>query len=152
VLAALLAALLLCLLGATTAGAGALEPRGKKIFFGISDTGDSADFGGFSTLLNKHPALIESFRTWGSDFPESIERWQDARARPILHITTADNNDGHELISPQAIAQGYGDEYLIRQIRNGMQLANVAGYTQDIVIVLPGLSRSVTTMSRRAAA
>ena len=99
---------------ATSAGAGALQPRGKKIFFGISDTGDSADFGGFSKHLNKHPALIESFRTWGSDFPESIERWQDARARPVLHITTADSNDGHELITPRAIAQGYGDEYLIR--------------------------------------
>ena len=114
-LAALLAALALCLaLGAADAGAGALQPRGTKIFFGISDTGDSADFGGFSKLLSKHPALIESFRTWGSDFPESIERWQDARARPVLHITTADTSDGHELITPQAIAQGYGDEYLVR--------------------------------------
>ena len=53
------------------------------------------------SVLHKHPALIECFRTWGSDFPESIERWQEARARPILHITTADNNDGHELISPR---------------------------------------------------
>ena len=113
-LAALLAALALCLPGASTAGADALLPRGEKIFFGISDTGDSADFGAFSKLLNKHPALIESFRTWGSDFPESIERWQDARARPVLHITTADTTDGHELITPQAIALGYGDEYLVR--------------------------------------
>ena len=39
---------------------------------------------------------------------------QEARARPVLHITTADSNDGHELINPRAIAQGYGDEYLIR--------------------------------------
>ena len=114
VLAALVAALVLCLLAAATAGAGSLQPRGEKIFFGISDTGDSADFGGFSKLLDKHPALIESFRTWGADFPESIERWQAARARPILHVTTADAGDGHELISPQAIAQGYGDEYLVR--------------------------------------
>jgi hypothetical protein len=114
VLAVLAAALALALLAAPAAGAGALQPRGTKIFFGISDTGDSADFGGFSKLLSKHPALIESFRTWGSDFPESIERWQDARARPVLHITTADTSDGHELITPQAIAQGYGDEYLIR--------------------------------------
>src|SRR4051794_17177215 len=115
-LAALVAALALALLAVPTAGAGSLQPRGRKIFFGISDTGDSADFGGFSKLVNKHPALIESFRTWGSDFPESIKRWQDARARPVLHITTADNGDGdgHELISPRAIAQGYGDEYLIR--------------------------------------
>jgi hypothetical protein len=110
---ALLAASLLALLPAA-GQAGALLPRGKKIFFGISDTGDPADFGGFSKLTNKHPALIQTFRTWGSDFPESIERWQDARARPILHFTTADNQDGHELITPAAIAQGAGDGYLVR--------------------------------------
>ncbi|HEY6549667.1 MAG TPA: hypothetical protein VIY71_00540, partial [Solirubrobacterales bacterium] len=69
---AALAAALLCLVAAPCAGAGALLPRGEKIFFGVSDTGDSADFGQFSEVLNKHPALIESFRTWGSDFPESI--------------------------------------------------------------------------------
>jgi len=109
-----LAAVLIGLAGATHAEAGALLPRGKKIFFGVSDTGDPADFGQFSSDLRKHPALIETFRTWGSDFPESIERWQEAQARPILHFTTADNNDGHELISPRSIAQGYGDDYLIR--------------------------------------
>ena len=110
-----LAALCCLVLGAAPAAAfSPLLPPGKKIFFGVSDTGDPADFGHFSTALHKHPALIESFRTWGSDFPESIERWQAARARPILHITTADTNDGHELISPRAIAQGYGDDYLIR--------------------------------------
>jgi Glycosyl hydrolase family 26 len=104
-----------CLLAAAApASAGSLQPRGDKIFFGVSDTGDSADFGHFSLALSKHPALIESFRTWGSDFPESIERWQAARARPVLHITTADNGDGHELISPRSIAQGDGDEYLLR--------------------------------------
>ena len=114
--AALCLALALALLAAlpSTTGAAALLPKGKKIFFGISDTGDPADFGGFSQLMNKHPALIQTFRNWGSDFPESIERWQDARARPILHFTTADNSDGHELITPQAIAEGAGDGYLIR--------------------------------------
>ena len=88
---------------------GPLEPRGKKVWFGVSDTGDPADFGAFSTATDKHPALIQSFRTWGSDFPDSIRRWQTARARPVLHITTADNNDGHELISPRGIAKGEGD-------------------------------------------
>lgn len=111
-LGALLGALALAL--APPAPATTLEPRGDKVFFGISDTGDPADFGAFSETTRKHPALIQTFRTWGSDFPESIERWQDARARPVLHITTADNNDGHELISPRSIAQGYGDDYLIR--------------------------------------
>jgi hypothetical protein len=111
---ALCAAALLCLLCAASAGAVSLVPPGKKAYFGVSDTGDSADFGRFSSALHKHPALIQSFRTWGSDFPESIERWQAARARPVLHISTADNNDGHELISPREIAGGEGDEYLLR--------------------------------------
>jgi hypothetical protein len=102
------------LVGAAKADAGALLPKGKKIFFGVSDTGDPADFGQFSSALDKHPALIESFRTWGSDFPESIERWQTARARPILHITSGDPGSGSEVISPRSIAQGYGDEYLVR--------------------------------------
>jgi hypothetical protein len=103
-----------CLAWTAPAMAGTLEPRGRKVFFGVSDTGDSADFGELSRLLRKHPALIQTFRTWGSDFPESIERWQAARARPVLHITTADSSDGHELITPRAIAQGHGDEYLMR--------------------------------------
>ena len=111
---AMLATTALCLASAAPAGAGSLQPRGDKVFFGVSDTGDSADFGHFSSSVHKHPALIESFRTWGSDFPESIERWQAARARPVLHITTADPGDGHELISPRAIAQGQGDDYLVR--------------------------------------
>jgi len=110
----LCAGMALCLATAVPATAGSLMPRGDKVFFGISDTGDPADFGAFSRAMNKHPALIQTFRTWGSDFPESIERWQDARARPVLHITTADNNDGHELINPRAIARGEGDGYLIR--------------------------------------
>jgi hypothetical protein len=110
----LLVVVLLAVAGAGSANAAALEPHGKKVFFGVSDTGNMADFGHFSSALHKHPALIESFRTWGSDFPDSIERWQTARARPVLHITTADNTDGHELIDPRSIAQGHGDEYLIR--------------------------------------
>jgi hypothetical protein len=111
---ALCAAVALWLVLAAPAGALSLVPQGKNVFFGTSDTGDPADFGQFSAVLHKHPALIQSFRTWGSDFPESIERWQEAQARPILHISTADNNDGHELIGPRAIATGAGDEYLIR--------------------------------------
>jgi hypothetical protein len=107
-------ALLGALVAAAPAGAALLLPPGKKVYFGVSDTGDMADFGHFSDAVNKHPAVIESFRTWGSDFPDSIRRWQTARARPMLHITTADNNDGHELISLPGIAAGQGDRYLVR--------------------------------------
>ncbi len=112
--ATLLAALALALLAVSPARAGLLEPRGKRVWFGVSDTGDPAAFGQFGTAVSHHPAVIESFRTWGSDFHGSIERWQTARARPMLHITTADSHDGHELITLRAIARGGGDEYLAR--------------------------------------
>ncbi len=58
--------------------------------------------------------MIETFQHWGGTLNGSVKRWQRAEARPILHITTADPNDGHELISPRAIANGRGDGYLIR--------------------------------------
>lgn len=111
---ALTALIALAVAAAAPAYAGLLEPRGKKVWFGVSDTGDPAQFGEFSNAVDKHPAVIESFRTWGSDFPDSIQRWQTARARPMIHITTADNNDGHEILTPREIAAGAGDEYLIR--------------------------------------
>src|SRR3954451_4990227 len=108
-------ALLAGLLVAASASAWPLlKPPGQKVYFGVSDTGDMADFGHFSDAVHKHPAVIESFRTWGSDFPDSIRRWQTARARPMIHISTADNNDGHEIISLPQIAAGRGDRYLVR--------------------------------------
>lgn len=116
------AAVALCLLAVAARASGApatvttasLQPRGERIFFGVSDTGDSAHFGEFTTAVEKHPAVIQTFRPWGSDLDESIERWQTARARPMLHITTADSGEGYELITPREIARGEGDGYLIR--------------------------------------
>src|SRR3954453_10792521 len=99
-LVALLAVTLLTAARAGWANASALEPRGKKVFFGVSDTGNMADFGHFSSAVRKHPALIESFRTWGSDFPASIERGQTAGARPLFNITPEYTVRGRELIVP----------------------------------------------------
>ncbi len=104
---ALLSLLALSLLAASGAAAGsALKPPGKKIYWGVSDTGDPADFGQFADVLDKHPAVMQSFRAWGSDFDEVIRRWQIARTRPMIHISTADNNTGAEVITPAQIAAG----------------------------------------------
>jgi hypothetical protein len=111
---ALAGALALVLLAAPMASASLLLPPGKKVWWGVSDTGDPADFGQFSSDLAKHPAVMQSFRTWGSDFDESIRRWQTARTRPMIHISTEDGNTGGELITPAQIAQGNGDLYLVR--------------------------------------
>jgi hypothetical protein len=111
---ALAGALALVLPAAPAAAFSPLKPPGKKVYWGTSDTGDPADFGQFADVLDKHPAVIQSFRTWGTDFDEVIRRWQIARARPMVHLSTADNNTGAELITPAGIAAGRGDRYLVR--------------------------------------
>ena len=114
--AALVVALVAALLGvaAGPASAGVLEPKGKQIYFGVSDTGDPASFGEFCEAVSKHPAVIESFRAWGSEVRDSIQRWEIARARPMIHITTADPQTGAEILTLAAIANGAGDSFLIR--------------------------------------
>src|SRR6202000_3393586 len=113
--AAIVVALAVALLGAAgPASAGVLEPKGKGVFFGVSDTGDPASFGEFSEAVSKHPAVIESFRAWGSEVRDSIQRWEIARARPMIHITTADPQTGGEILTLAAIANGAGDSFLIR--------------------------------------
>jgi hypothetical protein len=96
------------------ARAGELQPRPGHVYFGVSDTGVTGQFTEFTELVGKHPAVIESFRAWGADLKGSVKRWESAASRPILHISTADPNDGHELIDPRGIALGYGDDYLMQ--------------------------------------
>lgn len=100
-------------LSAAPARAAGLQPPAGQVFLGASDTGVNSGFREFSELVGKHPPVIETFQTWGSSLTGSIKRWQRAEARPILHISTADPNDGQELIDPREIANGYGDAYLI---------------------------------------
>lgn len=95
------------------AGADLLQPGPGKTFFGLTDTGVTSQFTEFSEAVGMHPPVIETFRSWGDDLRGSIRRWQKAAARPVLHITTADPNDGHQLIDPRQIAQGYDDDYLV---------------------------------------
>ena len=66
-LAAAISAVLI-LAAAAPASAGDLAPQGKKIFFVISDTGYPATSAN-SAADTQAPASIETFRTWGTDFP-----------------------------------------------------------------------------------
>lgn len=107
-------AVAMAMVPACASGAARLLPKQGKVFFGTSDTGVTSQFAEFADAVGKHPAVIETFQHWSGTLSDSVKRWQRAEARPILHISTADPNDGHELISPRAIANGLGDGYLIR--------------------------------------
>ena len=114
-----LTAILACaaaLLGAVPAADGAtraLAPASGKVFFGVTDTGEVEGFQDFRNTIGRKPAVIQTFHPWGNSLSKALPRWRKVRARPMLHITTK-GDDGTELITPLQIANGRGDDYLIR--------------------------------------
>jgi hypothetical protein len=108
-LAAILAALL-----AAPAQAMSLVPPKPNVFLGISDRGSTAEFNETAALMGKHPALLETFHPWGNSLNAAYERWRETGTRPILHISTADDQTLAEMITPQQIALGGGDNYLLQ--------------------------------------
>ncbi len=108
-LAAVLAALL-----APPAAAISLVPPKPSVFLGISDRGTATEFNETAALMGKHPALLETFHPWGNSVNEAYERWRETGTRPILHISTADDQTLAEMITPQQIALGGGDNYLLQ--------------------------------------
>jgi hypothetical protein len=111
---ALAVALAAAALGAARAPALTLVPPKPGVLFGVSDQGTTADYEEFATLLNKHPALLETFHPWGNSVNKAYERWRETSTRPILHISTADDQTLSELITPEQIALGQGDDYLLQ--------------------------------------
>lgn len=108
------AVVLAALLGPARAGAVSLVPPKGNLFLGVSDRGTATEFNEFAELTGKHPALLQTFHPWGNSLNEAYERWRETGTRPILHISTADDQTLAELITPQQIALGYGDDYLLQ--------------------------------------
>ncbi|MGH2981432.1 MAG: hypothetical protein ACRDKV_05255 [Solirubrobacterales bacterium] len=108
------AAAAVCLALAGTASGELLNAPRHRIFFGVTDTGKIEDFRAFADSVGKHPSVIQTFHPWGNSLHYAIPRWGEAQARPMLHISTIDDQTGAELIDPRGIARGFGDDYLIR--------------------------------------
>lgn len=96
------------------AGALSLVPPKPDVFLGVSDSGTTSAFNEFTELSGRHPALLETFLPWGKSLAGPFERWRKTGTRPILHISSADGTTGAELITPEQIALGYGDQYLLQ--------------------------------------
>lgn len=126
---ALCAALLA--LAAAPAGAVSLVPPKPNVFFGVSDRGTTTEFNEFALLMNKHPALLETFHPWGNSLNEAYERWRETVTRPILHISTADDQTLAEIITPEQIALGYGDDYLL-QLNDFFAKHGLAAYIRPL--------------------
>jgi hypothetical protein len=96
------------------AAAVSLVPPKPNVFLGVSDRGSTAEFNEFAAFTAKHPALLETFHPWGNSLNAAYERWRETGTRPILAISTADDQTLAELITPQQIALGAGDDYLLQ--------------------------------------
>jgi hypothetical protein len=101
-------------LGAAPAAAITLVPPKPDVFLGVSDRGSTQEFNEFAALTAKHPALLETFHPWGNSLNSAYERWRETGTRPILAIATTDDQTLAELITPEQIALGAGDDYLLQ--------------------------------------
>ena len=89
-----------------------LPPKGK-LFAGVSDTGQTSDFRQYRDATKAHPAVIQSFESWGKLPKEAKRRWEDTNTRGMLSLSTARCYWCAEEISPRSIARGKGDRYIL---------------------------------------
>jgi hypothetical protein len=117
-------------LPATAAAISLVPPKGD-VFLGVSDRGTTAEFEEFTQLSGKHPALLETFHPWGNSLNEAYERWRETGTRPVLHIATTNDQTLAEMITPQQIALGGGDDYLL-QLNNFFATHGLPAYIRPL--------------------
>jgi hypothetical protein len=108
---AALAALVCLAVAPASAGAEAFTPPPKKSYFGVSDTGVVDGFKKFRADVKSHPAVLQTFHTWGTHPWRAMNRWARTNTRGMLSIGTSECYDCPGVINPKQIAQGRGDEY-----------------------------------------
>jgi len=109
IVTALLAAFLLlsAFAVASSASASAYLPPAGRIFAGVTDKPISA----YTAAAGKHPPVYQEFVAWGQYLPGITQDALDAHARLMMAITTAYGS--REAITPEGIAEGRGDGWLI---------------------------------------
>ena len=97
------------LLGAAPswAPARAYLPPAHQAFEGVTGQPISA----YQQATGKQPAIYQVFSAWGQWLPAIFSDAHAARARLMIHITTASGSS--EMITPGQIARGAGDAWLV---------------------------------------
>lgn len=101
-------------MSAAPAAAESYVPPAGQVYQGINDTASQQDFQDFAALIGKpHLPIAQAFHTWGTDPKQALDRWLTYRSRGVLSISTAAGWGLPEVITPQRIATGDGDAYLL---------------------------------------
>lgn len=95
------------------ANATAFLPKKGQIFAGVSDTGQTSDYKEFHKATGAHPAVMQSFESWGYVPAEAIERWDRTKTRGMLSLSTGRCWSCKPVISAEDIAKGKGDRYIL---------------------------------------
>jgi hypothetical protein len=103
---ALIGAFLLAL-NSSGAWARAYLPPPGKLFQG--ETGAPAAV--YERAVGKHPAVVQVFSAWGEYLPGIFATAAGAHSRLMIHVTTG--SGPREVITPRAIADGQGDQWLL---------------------------------------
>ena len=101
------------MLAPALAGSAVYKASKKQVWTGVSDTGQLADYNSFVSAVGKHQPVMQTFHSWDNGLLAADKRWSAAKVRPMLHISTAEGGQPEE-ISPGQIAEGKGDDYLIK--------------------------------------
>lgn len=120
----------LCLAAAAPADWKPYKPPPGQNFFGATDTGKERGFRSFARAVDKHPPIIQTFHPYGNSLHQAMPRWRALRARPLLHISTLDE-DGTEIVAPRGIAKGKSDEYLLR-LNRAFARSEIIGYIRPL--------------------
>ena len=115
-MAAALVGLLSLTLLASDTGAKPYAPRHGQLYHGVSDTGAARDFNHFRSQVKEHPAVLQEFFHWDVSLTGSkaTNRWRRTDTLGVVSMSTKLPANGRPDISPQAIAKGRGDHYLLR--------------------------------------
>jgi hypothetical protein len=128
---ALLATALALVCAAPASAAMSLVPPKPDVLLGVSDRGSTEQFNSFAELTGKHPALMQTFLGWGNSVNKAYERWRETQTRPVVAISTQNAQTLEEIITPQQIALGYGDDYLL-QLNQFFATHNLPAYIRPL--------------------
>lgn len=126
--ATLACACALALVPAAALAGNRFTPPGEKVWHGVSDTGDVRDYRRFNRQVRAHTPLNQVFFHWGVPLTTgALDRWERTDTRGVLSLSTAPGG-GAEVITPQEIANGRDDHYLLRlnrSIENSRQVVYI---------------------------
>ncbi len=108
-------ALMGCLCLEPPAQAGLYMPPGHHVYAGLSG-GPSLE--PYQRLTHSHPAVFDTYITWNTSTAWLRARRTGFRSRLALHISTAPGYKQAGVISPQQIALGHSDRFLVHLGRN----------------------------------